>query len=248
MALLGGFWLVARLKDTFQDIPLCHCDFGRVTGDPVGSRDRADSCSKSNRLTFRGFSQKHSLSKLRAQRGSPDGADPRVLGRNRTRCGTRKVAGYGSAKQDTSNAELLQALRESDPAVCAWSIEDVLSLVENDPATQGFSDEQIQALAQSFGERASAGLEDILAKRGNDYLGDRWDNLRASILAEVKAEAVPAPCPERKNLLCTALTWAGPFFLLHQPFTVNEKLASVMFLCARSNIRGYITILRSHKE
>ncbi len=93
---------------------------------------------------------------------------------------------------EASVDELLDELRRRPHVVpSVWTLADAAGPVDEDEELDHLSDEQRDAAAAKLLERSGRRLEDALGQRGNEYLADRWSELRDEILAEVAA--APAP-------------------------------------------------------
>jgi hypothetical protein len=74
-----------------------------------------------------------------------------------------------------TDEQLLEEIRNRRQiVVSAWTVEDTISLVQEDEDCEGLTDAQKEAVATMFLSHARGGLLDALGGRGNDYLGDRW--------------------------------------------------------------------------
>ena len=92
---------------------------------------------------------------------------------------------------DATDAEILDEIRARGIVASIWSKADTTSPIEDDEDAADLSDEQLDRAAQLFLEGAEGGLTDILGQRGNDYLSDKWAELKDEILSAVRG--APAP-------------------------------------------------------
>lgn len=77
-----------------------------------------------------------------------------------------------------------ELLRRQGLAASIWTVEDALSAMRGDEDLEGKDDEELKPVALAFLAKVSSGLRDVLGERGNDYLSDRWFDLRERIMAE----------------------------------------------------------------
>lgn len=84
---------------------------------------------------------------------------------------------------------LIDALRDRGNVVSAWGVED-LSFLDDAQETQYLSDDDLLTLKQSFLAEVGSGLADALGQKGNDYLGQMWEDQKDEFLARHAKPAV----------------------------------------------------------
>lgn len=85
--------------------------------------------------------------------------------------------------------ELAQADTAALPAVpkvgTSWGVQD-LDFLDDDEATEDLSDEDLQSLKVEVLNWCGPGLTDALSSRGNEYVGQWWEENKAAMIAKVK--------------------------------------------------------------
>src|SRR5690606_32862477 len=87
--------------------------------------------------------------------------------------------------------ELLSELRSRDVVLSAWSVEDVVPVIEEDEEFGAASDEEIRSLASDALAFTAKQLEDVLGSRGNEHLSDMWPAFKDEIIA-ARSDKTPA--------------------------------------------------------
>lgn len=87
--------------------------------------------------------------------------------------------------EDLSDQALVAELERRGHAVSLWTAEDFAGPIREDGDLQGRDEDFVESAAAQLRFRAQDGLTDILGQRGNDYLSDRWSELRNEVIAVV---------------------------------------------------------------
>lgn len=103
------------------------------------------------------------------------------------------MAGEVTLSGATDEQLIGEILRRQGLAASIWNVEDALGAIRGDEDLEGKTDEELRPLALAFLMRIASGLQDVLGERGNDYLSDRWFDLRDKIAAEVGSSVAPRP-------------------------------------------------------
>lgn len=70
----------------------------------------------------------------------------------------------------------------------AFGMGDIIGIIDNDDVCKDLSDEQIADLAGNFMDRITKDLEEKLTKVGNDFLDEKWLQLRDELLSDIETE------------------------------------------------------------
>lgn len=80
---------------------------------------------------------------------------------------------------------LIAELERRGHVLSVWTPEDFAGPIREDNDLQDRDESFIEGAAAQLGFRIQEGLRDILGQRGNDYLTDRWSELRSEVVAVV---------------------------------------------------------------
>ena len=90
-----------------------------------------------------------------------------------------------SALSGLDDQLLIDELQRRGRLVSVWSLNDFEFIGDTDPSADALSDQELAQVQSDAFAQCHRALDDILTARGNDFLGDWWEQNRDTVLPHV---------------------------------------------------------------